>query len=86
LVNEKKPTLVVTCNYNISQERAYSWSRHLLSYVKTKKYLLWKYIFYYIYNFYILNKICEKKKKKKKLTILLYIKCYNLWYIGCYWN
>jgi predicted ATP-grasp superfamily ATP-dependent carboligase len=41
LVNEKKPTLVVTCNYNISQERAYSWSRHLLSYVKTKNVIIY---------------------------------------------
>ncbi|ORX79569.1 hypothetical protein BCR32DRAFT_328081 [Anaeromyces robustus] len=40
-VNEKKPTLIVLCNYNISQERAYAWSRYLLSNVKTQKIIIY---------------------------------------------
>jgi len=40
-INENKPTLIVTCNYNISQERAYAWSRHLLSNVKTQKVIIY---------------------------------------------
>eukprot|EP00833_Pecoramyces_ruminatium_P015063 jgi/Orpsp1_1/1189095/evm.model.d7180000069475.1 len=41
LVKEKNPTLIVTCNYNISQERAYIWSRHLLSYITTQNVIIY---------------------------------------------
>jgi len=41
IVNDKKPTLIVTCNYNVSQERAYAWSRLLLSNVKTEKVIIY---------------------------------------------
>ncbi|ORX57161.1 hypothetical protein BCR36DRAFT_580576 [Piromyces finnis] len=41
IANEKKPTLIVTCNYNVSQERAYDWSRLLLSNVKTEKIIIY---------------------------------------------